>query len=65
MEENGVVAVLGAIGMILSASYGLFLYNRVCFGGISEYMTVAPRDVTRREFSILIPLVVMAIVLGI
>jgi NADH-ubiquinone oxidoreductase chain 4 len=65
MEENGVVAVLGAIGMILSASYGLFLYNRVCFGGISEYITVAPRDVTRREFSILIPLVVMAIVLGI
>jgi len=49
MEENGVVAVLGAIGMVLSASYGLFLYNRVCFGGLSSYMTTAPRDVTRRE----------------
>lgn len=65
MEENGVVAVLAAVGMILSASYGLYLYNRVCFGGISEYMTVAPRDITRREFSVLVPLVVMAIVLGI
>jgi NADH-ubiquinone oxidoreductase chain 4 len=65
MEDNGVVGVLGAVGMILSASYGLYLYNRVCFGGISEYMKVAPRDVTRREMSVLIPLVVMAIVLGI
>lgn len=65
MEENALVAVMAGIGMILSASYGLFLYNRVSFGGISAYMTEAPRDVTRREMYVLVPLVVMAIVLGI
>ena len=65
MEENAIVAVLAGVGMVLSASYGLFLYNRVCFGGISSYMTEAPRDVTRREMYVLVPLVVLAIVLGI
>ena len=65
MEENGLVALLGAVGMVLSASYGLFLYNRVAFGGISSYMTVAPRDITRREYYVLLPLAIMAVVLGI
>jgi NADH:ubiquinone oxidoreductase subunit 4 (subunit M) len=65
MEENAFVAVLAGLGMVLSASYGLFLYNRVCFGGISSYMTEAPRDVTRREMYVLVPLVVLALVLGI
>jgi NADH:ubiquinone oxidoreductase subunit 4 (subunit M) len=65
MEENAVVAVLAAVGMVLSASYGLFLYNRVCFGGLSSYMTVAPRDVTRRELYVLAPLGVMTLVLGV
>ena len=65
MEENGVVAVLAAVGMVLSASYGLFLYNRVSFGGMSAYMTTAPRDVTRREMYVLGPLAIMTIVLGV
>lgn len=65
MEENGVVAVLAAVGMVLSASYGLFLYNRVSFGGLSAYMTTAPRDVTRREMYVLAPLAIMTIVLGV
>lgn len=65
MEENGIVAVLAGLGMVLSASYGLFLYNRVSFGGISAYMTEAPRDVTRREMYVLVPLVGLALVLGI
>lgn len=65
MEENAVVALMGALGMILSASYGLFLYNRVCFGALSTYMTTAPRDITRREMYGIGPLAVLAIVLGI
>jgi proton-translocating NADH-quinone oxidoreductase chain M len=65
MEENFIVAVLAALGMVLSASYGLFLYNRVCFGGLSNYMLTAPRDVTRREAFILLPLAVLSILLGI
>lgn len=65
MEDNWVVAVLATFGMVLSASYGLFLYNRVCFGGLSSYMLVAPRDVTRRETYILMPLALLTVILGI
>ena len=65
MEENWVVAFLASIGMVLSASYGLFLYNRVCFGGLSSYMVTAPRDVTRREMYVLAPLAMLTIVLGV
>lgn len=59
------MGLLGAVGMILSASYGLFLYNRVCFGGLSTYMVEAPRDLTRREVYSIAPLGILAIVLGI
>lgn len=65
MEENRVVGLMGALGMILSASYGLFLYNRVSFGAMSPYMIEAPRDLTRREMYGIGPLAIMAIVLGI
>lgn len=65
MEENRIVALMGALGMILSASYGLFLYNRVSFGAMSTYMIEAPRDLTRREMYGIAPLAIMAIVLGI
>lgn len=65
MDENGIVAAMGAIGMVLSASYGLFIYNRVCFGGLSSHMTEAPRDMTRREVYTILPLLVLTLVLGI
>lgn len=64
LEDNSIVAILAALGIILSASYSLFLYNRVCFGGLSNYMLVAPRDLTRREFYILAPLALLSILLG-
>lgn len=65
MEENGLVALMGAIGMVISASYGLFIYNRISFGSISKYMTEAPRDMSRRELYVMVPLVVMTLVLGV
>jgi len=65
MEENGLVAFLAAIGMVLSASYGLFLFNRVCYGSISSYFTEAPRDMSRRELYTMLPLVVLTLVLGV
>lgn len=63
--DNGAVAVMGALGMILSASYGLFLFNRISFGGLSLYMKCAPRDLTRREAFVTGALSMMAIGLGI
>ena len=65
MEANVVVAVLAAAGVILSAAYGLFLYNRISFGALSSYMEVAPRDLSRREFYALAPLAVLSLVYGV
>jgi NADH:ubiquinone oxidoreductase subunit 4 (subunit M) len=65
MQDNFAVAALACFGIVLSASYGLFLYNRVCFGGLSSYMLTGPRDVTRREFYILLPFAILTILFGI
>jgi len=64
MEVNFVVAGLAALGIILSAAYGLFLYNRISFGALSSYMVSAPRDISRREFYALFPLAALALIFG-
>ncbi len=49
-QTNAVIGIIGSLGMILSAAYALFLYNRVAFGSVSPYLATAiNRDVTRRE----------------
>lgn len=66
-ESNSSVAVLASLGMILSAAYSLFLYNRVCFGSISPYVASATnnRDIDRREWYVLFPLILLAIICGV
>jgi len=66
-EHNPLIAILASSGIILSACYSLFLYNRVAFGTMSPYITNAPnnRDVSRREFFLLLPLVFFTIILGV
>lgn len=66
-EINPMIAVLASTGMILSACYSLFLYNRVAFGTMSPYIAAAEnnRDVTRREWYVLAPLVVLTVLLGV
>lgn len=59
-EVNSVVAIGAAIGMVLSACYALFLYNRVIFGTMSLAIKESTnnRDITRREWYVLAPLAV-------
>jgi NADH:ubiquinone oxidoreductase subunit 4 (subunit M) len=66
-EVNSTVAILASLGMVLSASYSLFLYNRVNFGSISPYIAASAdnRDISRRELYVILPLVILTIVLGI
>lgn len=53
--------------MVLSGGYALFLLNRVIYADLSPYVVASPlnRDLTRREFAILLPLIVLTMVLGI
>jgi len=65
LEENLVVGVLAGLGVILSAGYGLFLYNRISFGALSSYFVSAPRDISFREFNALLPLALLTILYGV
>ena len=63
-EYSIIVGVLASLGMVLGAAYSLYLYNRVCFGNPSNYI-IFSRDVNRREFYTLLPLVALTILMGI
>ena len=63
-QRNPVFAVLGSTGIVLSAAYSIWLYNRIAFGGWSKYLNYTT-DLTRREFMLLLPLLFVAVVFGI
>jgi NADH-quinone oxidoreductase subunit M len=58
-------AVLGAFGVILSAVYLLWMLQRVLFGETTRRENAELKDMDGREVAALVPLVVMAIVMGI
>ena len=63
-EYSFVVGVLASFGMVLSAGYSIYLYNRVFFGTPSNFLSFS-RDLNRREFYILFPLVFLIFLIGI
>jgi len=63
-QRSPVIAVLASSGIVLSACYSIFLFNRMAFGSYSQYLGKA-KDVSRREFMLLITLLIPAFVLGI
>ena len=65
IEENIVIMVLTAMGMLFSSIYSIWLFNRLCFGKnmiqtIQEY-----QDLTKREYFCLFPLIILTIFLGV
>ncbi len=64
-KVNTWVAFFAATGVILSASYALWLYRRVIFGALEKESLKAITDLSVREKAILIPLVVLTILFGV
>ncbi len=64
-QVNTWVAFVAATGVILAASYALWLYRRVVFGDMIKASLKTITDMDRREKAIFAPLVVMTILLGI
>ena len=63
-QHNPILAILGSTGIVLSACYSIFLYNRLSYGSISNYH--APlKDIDKREFNLLITLLSTTLILGI
>jgi NADH-quinone oxidoreductase subunit M len=63
-KYNYWVAFFAASGVILSACYSLWLYRRVVFGKILNSKVQNLVDLTKTEYLILTPLLIMTIVLG-
>jgi len=63
-ESNPIIAGLGATSILLSACYSIFLYNRLSYGNLSPYLTPL-KDINRREYFLLISLLVPTVIFGI
>lgn len=63
-QQNPIIAALGATGILFSACYSLFLYNRLSYGSYSPHLP-ALKDINRREYYLLISLLIPTIVFGI
>jgi NADH-ubiquinone oxidoreductase chain 4 len=63
-QQNPIIASLGASGILLSACYSLFLYNRLSYGSYSPHLPVL-KDINRREYYLLISLLLPTIIFGI
>jgi NADH-quinone oxidoreductase subunit M len=59
------LASFAATGVILSAVYMLWMFQRVNYGPIVNEKNRALPDLSRREWSMVVPIVAMAIVMGV
>jgi NADH-quinone oxidoreductase subunit M len=64
-EANSWVALLATTGIILGATYMLWLYRRVIFGELTKDDLKDILDVNRRELLYFVPLIVAVMVMGI
>jgi proton-translocating NADH-quinone oxidoreductase chain M len=63
-ESNTLVTIFSSFGIILSASYSLWLCNRVIFGKLNIEYISQYSEINRREFFILVPLLLSTIWVG-
>jgi NADH-quinone oxidoreductase subunit M len=59
------MVALATMGVILAAGYILWMVQRVLYGEVSHEVNRTLPDLSPREFAVLIPLVVLAIVMGV
>jgi NADH-quinone oxidoreductase subunit M len=64
-QANFQWAIFAAIGVILSACYMLWMYQRVFFGEVSDHVKHHIPDFNMREWVCIVPLVVMMVWMGI
>jgi proton-translocating NADH-quinone oxidoreductase chain M len=62
---NTTTCFLGATGMVLGGAYCLWLYNRVTFGNIKLQFFKQTSDINKREFLVLLPLIIGTLFMGV
>ena len=65
-ERLPLLGVFASSSIVLSAGYTIYMFNRIAFGGsFSKFFEANISDVNKREFFVLLTLVVFTVVLGI
>ena len=66
--QSPFISVLGASGIVLSAAYSIWVYTRISYGSYNNpvfNLMGSIKDINRREFILLISLLIPTILLGI
>jgi len=65
-ERLPLLGALASSSIVFSAAYTIYMFNRIAFGGsFSRFFEVNISDVNKREFFILLTLVMFTVILGI
>ena len=64
-KTNMLCCIVGSVGIILCGIYSLWTYNRIVFGNLKTIHTSEFNDLNFREFSILVPLLILVLFMGI
>lgn len=64
-EYSPILGVFSAQSIVLSAAYSILLFNRIVLGGSFTSFLERFSDLTKREFNILLVLVLFTVILGI
>jgi NADH-quinone oxidoreductase subunit M len=59
------MVALASLGVVLAAGYILWMVQRVLYGEVTHEVNRSLPDLSAREFAVLIPLVVLAIFMGV
>jgi NADH-ubiquinone oxidoreductase chain 4 len=63
-QKSPFIGIIGASTIVLSAIYSIWLFNRISYGEFSKHLKVT-KDINRREFMLLLPLLICTVTLGI
>nr|AWW89552.1 NADH dehydrogenase subunit 4 [Lecanora markjohnstonii] len=65
-ERSPLLGALASTSIVFSAAYTIYMFNRIAFAGpYSKFFKVSVSDLNKREFYILLTLVLFTVVLGI
>lgn len=63
-QVNIITTILASSGIILGAAYSIWLYNRIAFGSISNYI-YKYNDINKKEFITILPFIFLTFFMGI
>lgn len=65
VEQNIFVLIIATTSVVFSVLYTMFFFNRLVFGNLNLNYISIYKDITKREYSLIIPLTVLTIILGV